>query len=122
MATIVVFGGTGYTGGSIAREAAARGHDVTSVSRSAPKEPIDEVRYDVGDVVDRAPRAIPGADVVIAALSPRGDMEGRLVDIYGRLAKLADESGARYVQIGGFSSLRPAPDAPRFVEGEIAEE
>jgi len=35
---------------------------------------------------------------------------------------LSAEAGARYLQIGGFSSLRPAPDAPRFVEGEIADE
>jgi uncharacterized protein YbjT (DUF2867 family) len=35
MTNIVVFGGTGYTGGNIVREAAARGHDITAVSRSA---------------------------------------------------------------------------------------
>ena len=48
MATIVVFGGTGYTGGSVVREAAARDHHVISVSRSEHQEPVDGVRYEVG--------------------------------------------------------------------------
>jgi uncharacterized protein len=42
--------------------------------------------------------------------------------VYGELARAAAEAGARYVQIGGFSSLRPAPGEPRFAEGEIAEQ
>lgn len=122
MAVIVVVGGTGYTGGNIVREAAARGHVVVSISRSAPAAPVPGVRYERGTVADVAPRVIPGADVVVAALSPRGDMAGRLVEAYRRLALLSAEAGARYLQVGGFSSLRPAPGAPRFVEGEIPEQ
>ena len=122
MATIVVFGGTGYTGGNIVREAAARGHRVVSVSRSEPKEPVDGVRYEVGSAEQVAPRVVPGADAVVAALSPRGDMAGRLVEVYGVLARLSAQAGARYLQVGGFSSLRPADGEPRFVEGEIAEQ
>ncbi len=121
MSTIVVFGGTGYTGGNIVREAASRDHQVIAVSRSEPQEPVPGVRYEVGTVEDVAPRVVPGADVVVAALSPRGDMAGRLVDAYDEVARLSATAGARYVQIGGFSSLRPAPDQPRFVEGEIPE-
>jgi putative NADH-flavin reductase len=49
-------------------------------------------------------------------------MAGHLVEVYGRLAGLAAEAGARYLQVGGFSSLRPAPNAPRFAEGEIPAE
>jgi uncharacterized protein len=122
MATIVVFGGTGYTGANVVREAASRGHQVVSVSRSRPAEPVDGVRYETGDAIEVAPRVIPGADAVVAALSPRGDMAGRLVEIYGELARRSAEAGARYLQVGGFSSLRPAPGQPRFVEGEIPEE
>ena len=122
MATIVVVGGTGYTGGNIAREAASRGHEVISVSRSEPADRVAGVRYELGDAETAAARVIPGADAVVATLSPRGDMAGRLVDVYRRLAGLAAEAGARYLQVGGFSSLRPAPDAPRFVEGEIPAE
>ena len=122
MATIVVFGGTGYTGGSVVREAASRGHQVISVSRSEPQEPVEGVRYEVGGVSDVAARVVPGADVVVAALSPRGDMAGRLVEAYGALAQLSAQAGARYLQVGGFSSLRPAPGQPRVVEGEIPEQ
>ena len=122
MSTIVVFGGTGYTGGHIVREAASRGHQVVSVSRSQPQDPVDGVRYEVGSAEDLAPKVIPGADAVVATLSPRGDMAGRLVQIYGDLAVQAAAAGARYLQVGGFSSLRPAGDAPRFAEGDIPAE
>ncbi|MDX6277764.1 MAG: uncharacterized protein QOJ72_1892 [Nocardioidaceae bacterium] len=122
MAMIVVFGGTGYTGSNIVREAASRGHHVIAVSRSKPTEPIAGVTYETGTVEDLAPVLIPGADVVVATLSPRGDMAGQLVRTYRELARLSAEAGARYLQIGGFSSLRPAPGAPRFVEGELLEQ
>jgi len=122
MATIVVFGGTGYTGANIAREAVSRGHRVVSVSRSAPKEPIEGVQYETGSVDELAPRLIPIADAVVATLSPRGDMAGRLVEAYRELARLSAETGVRYLQIGGFSSLRPASGEPRVVEGEIPEQ
>lgn len=121
MARIVVVGGTGYTGGNIAREAAGRGHEVVSVSRSAPAGAVPGVRYELGDVREVASRVVPSADVVVTALSPRGDMAGRLVEIYAEVARLAADAGARYLQVGGFSSLRPAPDAPRFAEGEVPE-
>lgn len=122
MAKIVIFGGTGYTGSSIAREAAARGHEVVSVSRSEPQEPVDGVTYLLGPAEQLAQSVIPGASAVIATLSPRGDMAGRLVDVYRELAAQSAGAGARYLQVGGFSSLRPAPGAPRFIEGEVAEE
>lgn len=122
MAKTVVFGGTGYTGSNVIREAVARGHDVVSVSRSQPKERIDGVTYEVGAAEQIAPQVVAGADAVVAALSPRGDMAGRLVEVYSALAQAAADAGARYLQVGGFSSLRPAPDAPRFAEGELGEQ
>jgi putative NADH-flavin reductase len=122
MATIVVFGGTGYTGSNIVREAASRGHQVISVSRSEPKERVEGVRYEVGAAEAVAARVIPGADAVVASLAPRGDMAGRLVEVYRELARLSAAAGARYLQVGGFSSLRPSAGAPRFVEGEIPEQ
>lgn len=118
---VVVVGGTGYTGGHVVREAVARGHEVVSISRSAPAEPVPGVRYETGDAEDLAPRLVPGADAVVATLSPRGGTAGRLVALYDALARLAADAGARYVQVGGFSSLRPEPGAPRFVEGEVPE-
>lgn len=122
MANIVVFGGTGYTGANIVREAALRGHQVISVSRSEPQDRIQGVRYEVGAAEQLAQRVIASADAVVATVSPRGDMAGRLVELYGELARLSAQAGARYVQIGGFSSLRPVAGAPRFVEGDVAEQ
>jgi putative NADH-flavin reductase len=116
MSTIVVFGGTGYTGGNVVREAAARGHQVISVSRSAPADPVEGVRYEAGPVEGLAPQVIPGAEAVVVAMSPRGDLAGRLVKIYGDIAAEAAAANARLVVIGGFASLRPAPGEPRFVD------
>ena len=122
MAKVVVFGGTGYTGANVVKEAVSRGHEVVAVSRSAPQDAVPGVRYETGDAAEVAARTIPGSDAVVATLSPRGDMSGRLVEVYADLARHAADAGARYVQVGGFSSLRPAPGAPRFVEGEIPEQ
>lgn len=52
----------------------------------------------------------------VAALSPRGDMAGRLVESYADLALLSAQAGARYLQVGGFSSLRPSPDAAAVID------
>jgi uncharacterized protein YbjT (DUF2867 family) len=109
VATIVVFGGTGYTGGNIVREAASRGHQVIAVSRSQPKERIEGVRYEIGAADDLASRVVPGADVVVAALSPRGDMAGRLVEVYGRLARLSGEAGAEVPPNRGLQLAAPGP-------------
>lgn len=49
-------------------------------------------------------------------------MAGRLREVYGELAKASADAGARYLQVGGFSSLRPAAGEPRFVEGGVAEQ
>lgn len=117
MTTIAVIGGTGYAGSSIVREAASRGHRVIALSRSQPADPVEGVRYLQGSLAD-AGRLVEEADVVVGALSPRGEMAGKLVEAYAELARLADAAGRRLVVIGGFSSLRPAPGAPRFVEGD----
>ncbi|MGH1548021.1 NAD(P)-dependent oxidoreductase [Leifsonia poae] len=117
MADITIIGGTGFTGSHIAQEAVSRGHRVTSLSRSEPAEPVDGVNYLTGSA-DEPEQAVDGADVIVATVSPRGDSAGTLGRRYTRLAELADASGARLVVIGGFSSLRPAPGAPRFAEGD----
>jgi uncharacterized protein len=118
MSRIIVLGGTGYAGSAIVAEAAARGHDVTAFSRSAPTEPVPGVTYVQGDALDEATLAsvISGADVVVAALSPRGPLADSFRDVYRTVARLADAEGARLFVVGGFSSLRPAAGAPRFVE------
>ena len=117
MTAITVVGGTGYAGAAIVAEAARRGHTVTAISRTAPGTQAEGVEYATGDLTRSVPD-IAGAEVVVAALSPRGDNAGKLPDAYRSLAQAAATNGARFVGIGGFSSLRPAEGAPRFVEGD----
>jgi putative NADH-flavin reductase len=114
---ITVIGGTGYAGSAIAAQAAARGHQVTALSRSLPEAPIPDVTYLQGDAAD-APTlsaAIDGADVVVAALAPRGPLTDTFREVNRTIAHLADTAGAPLYVVGGFSSLRPAPGADRFV-------
>jgi putative NADH-flavin reductase len=118
MSRITVIGGTGYAGSAIVSEAAARGHDVTALSRSKPAEQIPGVTYVEGDAhgEEALSSVISGADVVVAALAPRGPLTDSFRDVYRTIARLADAAGAQLFLVGGFSSLRPAPGAPRFVE------
>jgi len=114
---ITVIGGTGYAGSAIVAEAAARGHQVTALSRSLPGAPLPDVTYVQGDATDETAlsAAIAGADVVVAALAPRGPLAGTFRDVYGTIARLADAAGLPLFVVGGYSSLRPAPGADRFV-------
>lgn len=114
---ITVVGGSGYAGSAIVREAAKRGHAVTSVSRSIPQATTDGVAYVAADALD-GPLPLGEADVVVGALSPRGDNVGTLARAYRRLARQAESAGARLVLVGGFSCLRREPGAPRMIEGE----
>ena len=59
--------------------------------------------------------AIEGADVVVAALAPRGPLAASFRDTNRTIARLADGAGARLFVVGGYSSLRPARGAERFV-------
>lgn len=122
MSRILVIGGTGFTGTNLVTAAIIRGHQVTAVSRHAPDNPAGEVTYltrnaaELGDV-------IVASDVVIGALSPRAGSEGTLVETYATVAQQAAGANARLVIVGGFSSLRPAPGAPRFADsGQIPDE
>lgn len=117
MSRIIVIGGTGYAGSAIVTEAAARGHEVTAFSRSLPAEPVPGVKYLQGDAADEAALSsvISGADVVVGALAPRGPLAGSFRDVYRSIARLADAEGVPLYVVGGFSSLRPAAGAPRFV-------
>ena len=115
---ITVIGGTGYAGSAIAAQAAGRGHQVTALSRSAPDVPIPTVTYVQGDVTDEATLAevIDGSEVVVGALAPRGGLTPTgFRDVYRTIARLADTAGTALFVVGGYSSLRPAPGADRFV-------
>ncbi|QXJ22265.1 NAD(P)H-binding protein [Actinomadura graeca] len=117
MSRITVIGGTGYAGSAIVSEAAARGHRITSLSRSLPEAPIPDVTYIQGDATNEATlsAAIDGADVVVAALAPRGPLAAAFRDVCRTIMRLADAAGVPLFVVGGHSSLRPAPGADRFV-------
>lgn len=117
MSRITVIGGTGYAGSAIVAEAAARGHQVTSLSRSLPDAPVANVIHVQGDATDEAALSAPieGADFVVAALAPRGPLAGTFREVNRTVARLADAAGATLFVVGGYSSLRPAPGADRFV-------
>lgn len=117
MSRITIIGGSGYAGAAIVEEAAARGHKVTAVSRSLPQEQVPNVAYVQGDASDEPGLAalIADTDIVVGALSPRGTLADSYREVYGTIARLADTAKVPLFIVGGYSSLRPAPGAPRFV-------
>jgi uncharacterized protein len=119
MARISVFGGTGYAGSNIAREAVRRGHQVTSISRNLPEERVEGVTYLQGSLLDAADRAtaLDGADAVVVAAAPRGDMADTLRGGIAGLAAEAAAAGVRLGAIGGAGALQVAEGGPRLFDG-----
>lgn len=107
MARITVLGGSGYAGAALVAEARKRGHEVTSVSRSAPESPVDGVDHVEGSVLDAEvlDRVTEGRDVVVSALSPRGDMVGKVEGVVADLISRLAGTPTRLGYIGGASSL-----------------
>ena len=118
MSTIVIFGGTGYAGGNIAREAVSRGHQVISYSRTAPAEQADGVEYRTGSLTDDTVLAQAAADADDLVVATHGaDVGGSpLVDHVGRLTSAAIEHGARLSFVGGAGSLHVAKGGPRLID------
>ncbi|WP_425862044.1 NAD(P)-dependent oxidoreductase [Arthrobacter sp. TWP1-1] len=118
MAKINVIGGTGYAGSNIVREAVKRGHDVTSFSRNLPENPVEGAKYLTGSVLDSGflAQTVTDADVVIEALSPRGELVGKLEGIVDQLLPLVQSAGARVGVIGGAGSLLVAPGGPLVMD------
>lgn len=124
MARIVVIGGTGYAGRHIVQEAVNRGHEVISVSRSTPANPVDGALAVQGSVldIDALGDVFDGADAVVSALSPRGDMtEAVLGALRGLIAKLSGTS-TRLGVIGGAGGSLVAPGGPRLFDQGFPEE
>ena len=116
MARITVLGGNGYVGAAVVAEARRRGHDVTAVSRTAPSSPVAGADYVEGSVLDAdvLARTTTGSDVVLVALSPRGDMAGKVEGVVEQLiARLAGTS-TRLGYVGGASSLLAEEGGPRL--------
>lgn len=118
MSTIVILGGTGYAGGSIAREAVSRGHRVISYSRNEPSERAAGVEYRTGSLTDDevVTRAASDADDLVVATHGQDVGGSPLVDHVDRLVRAAIEHGARLSFVGGAGTLHVAKGGPRLVD------
>lgn len=121
MTRVTVIGGSGYAGSHIVEAAAVRGLEVTSFSRNEVAEQINGVHYKLGSITEAADRAraLEGADVVVVAVSPRADMEGRVRGAVAELANEATAAGVRLGVIGGAGSLLQHEGGPRVMDGDF---
>ncbi|WP_067201780.1 NAD(P)-dependent oxidoreductase [Microbacterium sp. XT11] len=124
MARIVVLGGTGYAGRHIVAEAVSRGHQVVAVSRSAPADPVDGAEYVQGSVLDipALGGVFEGADAVVSALSPRGDMENAVLGVLADVAERLTGTSTRLGVVGGAGGSLVAPGGPRLFDLDFPEE
>src|SRR5699024_2066649 len=119
MAQLVIFGGTGYSGSNIAREALTRGHSVISYARHAPTEPIDGVEYQIGSITDpiAVKQAAVDADELVIALRA-SDIDGGLVSLVPGLIDAAIAGNARLSFVGGAASALVSEGGPRLLHTE----
>lgn len=114
MSHLVVFGGTGYAGSHIAREAVARGHRVTSYSRHEPEQRDEGIEYRTGSLSDPAvvASAAREADDLVVAVHG-ADVDGRpLLAVLPSLIEAARTEGARLSFVGGAGSSLVAEGGP----------
>lgn len=123
MSRIAVIGGTGYAGSHIVAEAVRRGHEVISVARTAPTEPLDDVRYVAGTILDVPAllEQLGDIDVVVQALSPRGDMAGKVRPATAALIA-ALPAHVRVGVVGGAGGSLVAEGGPRLIDSGFPEE
>src|ERR1039457_2329651 len=116
MATIAIFGGTGYAGSAIRDEALRRGHTVISVSRKeAELAGTPGFISREGNLHDPAlvDHMAVEADVLVVAIRA-GQQDGvRLADAVTMLAKAAAEHSTRLGFVGGARSPPGRRGGPR---------
>jgi putative NADH-flavin reductase len=117
LASIVIFGGTGYAGSAIAAEAARRGHSVTAVSRSgtAPCVGAEARRGNIHDpgLVDELAAS---ADVVVVAVRAKPAGGPGLGAALDSLTRAVAKHGSRLGVVGGAGSLHVSDGGPRVVD------
>lgn len=106
MSQIVVFGGNGYAGENILREAVIREHDVICVSRSVPDNPVPGAKYVIGSIYDPLllNQLAPSADVFISAV-PSKSGDNRLPDGLDNIIQACVVNDVRFGVVGGAGSL-----------------
>ena len=117
MAKIVVLGGTGYAGKAIVAEAAARGYEVVAVARNQAADLPEGVSFVSGSLadVDSLAETVSSADVVISAVSPRGDT----VEVFREgIAAVAEKlpENVRLGVIGGAGGSLVSENGPRVID------
>ncbi|WP_217181970.1 NAD(P)-dependent oxidoreductase [Streptomyces sp. AC495_CC817] len=124
MARIVVLGGTGYAGRHIVSEAVSRDHAVVAVSRSVPADPVAGAAYVQGSVLDIASldEVLEGADAVVSALSPRGDMADAALDALSGVVARLTGTATRLGVVGGAGGSLVSPEGPRLFDLDFPEE
>jgi uncharacterized protein len=119
MATIAIFGGTGYAGGAIRDEALRRGHIVISVSRKggdpAGKPGLISREGNLHDPALVDHMAVE-ADVLVVAIRAAAQDGVRLADVIGSVAKTAATHSSRLGVVGGAGSLYVTEGGPRVVD------
>lgn len=129
---LALFGAGGMVGSRIAKEALARGHQVTAIVRDPARfflpaenpEHHENLTVVQGDVLDPASvaSAVAGHDAVISAVGPRAGDPQMVVEAARSLVEGVARAGVRrLVAVGGAGSLEVAPgvqlvDAPDFPE------
>ncbi len=117
---IAVIGASGWLGGAIAREALARGHEVTAIARHADRlaelEGVDARATDATDATSLAP-VIAGHDVVVAAVTDRSGPDRSTIPAVARaLIEAVPAAGVpRLAFVGGGGTLL-TPAGERFVD------
>lgn len=124
MARIIVLGGTGYAGRHIVAEAVSRGHAVIAISHSAPTDPVAGAAYVQGSALEPASLgdAFAGADAVVSALSPRGDMADRVLEALTIVVDQLAGTSTRLGVVGGAGGSLVAPGGPRLFDRGRPEE
>jgi putative NADH-flavin reductase len=116
MTSIAIIGGTGYAGSHIAREAAGRGLDVTTVSRSAPSAPITGATHVVGSLADQVLVEKLAGDHDVLAIAVHATGQPALLDVLDDVIAAAEASGTRLAFVGGAGSTLVADGGPRLVD------
>ena len=116
---IAIIGGSGYSGGNIAREALKRGWKVRSLSRNEPADPIDGVDYLTGSYTDAdaVARLVDGQDALVLAVhATTDDGADVLLPSLKGIADAASSAGARLGVVGGAGSSFVAEGGPRLYD------
>jgi putative NADH-flavin reductase len=119
MATIAIFGGTGYAGGAIRDEGLRRGHTVISVSRKggdpAGRPGLISREGNLHDPALVDHMAVE-ADVLVVAIRAAAQDGVRLADVIGSVAKASAAHSTRLGVVGGAGSLHITEGGPRVVD------